>query len=73
MDDERTGSAMFGVAFLAAALGMNLTLGIFKLVNENQSHTYDEKAKLLIEKCEATLPRNQNCEIEMRAIVKQNP
>ena len=63
-NESRQSGFLFGLIF-GVLFAMNLSLGLVKLYNP--ARITESK---LIEECEAKLPRDKNCVIEMKAVPK---
>lgn len=63
-NESRKSGLLFGLIF-GVLLATNLSLGLFKIYSP--SRLTESK---LIEECEATLPRDKNCVIELKAVPK---
>lgn len=65
--DERF-TLIIGV-WLGLFMTGQLLIGVTKILAEGE-RDYDKEAKVLIAECEKSLPRDQNCVIEMKAIAQ---
>lgn len=66
-NEER--GAMLVAGWCAFLLGSNLVIGVVRVMTHGE-RDYTKEAKALIEKCEAKLPRDQNCIVEIKAVAK---
>ena len=67
--DAREAFAFIFGAWLGILLIVQLALGMTKL-GDTDPRDYEKEAKALIEECEAKLPRDQNCIVEMKAVAR---
>lgn len=65
--DERI-SLIIG-AWLGLFMTVQLMIGLVKITTEGE-RDYNREAEALITECEKSLPRDQNCVIEMKAVAQ---
>lgn len=58
---------MLIAGWCAFLLGSHLVIGFVRATTHGE-RDYSKEAKALIEECEARLPRDQNCVVEMKAV-----